>query len=237
MNAYEYYKSAKHYFDSDKFRNSTTEEQEKLRNDVDNVLNKKIQAETSGMSNEQIQEYNKQFSDDYVEPNPYAGVDRDAFVQKVYDLKNSDAFNNLNTEAQAAINQKAGETLRKINTAQGRPSDNVDYNARKAAYENLVQNFPLFGTGEDNGEEEQPKEAKDITWGNALKSAGKSLAKGVMEQVPNIVGAAAAGADASVSATAGTFPLSPHAASVPTSITASNKLTIFFLILILQRYE
>ena len=93
MNAYEYYKSAKHYFDSDKFRNSTPEEQEKLRNDVDNVLNKKIQSETSGMSDEQIQEYNKQFSDDYKEPNPYTGVNREAFVQKVYDLKNSDAFN------------------------------------------------------------------------------------------------------------------------------------------------
>lgn len=192
--AIEYFNETQNYLNSDSYLNKDTQTQDEELRKFNKVFGELVKNETANLDNESVKKYMSQFNKEYNPSerkkwakSPSKWTDQE-YVAQVKDIKSSPEWEELTDKERNDLNIEFGNEYRLRKLAKGESIEAVDYNAnqdanqRVADYYNENAKAAVEYLGELAGQhwhldDNQPKEVKDLTLGNAAKAALKSAAR------------------------------------------------------------
>ena len=189
MKALDFYNLTQKYIHSDEHLKQDDETKRKELEAFNNHFNKLFDEESSNMDDVEFETYKSQFKP--YEANRQYSVPQGTsheFSRRIKNAKNTESWKNLPDNEKAKANKLIGQKYRELRLAEGLPIEPIDYNAKEDAARQVANQYnenakaAVEYLGELAGQhwhldENQPKEVKDLTWGNAAKAAGKSVAR------------------------------------------------------------
>ncbi len=188
MKALDFYNLTQKYIHSDEHLKQDEETKRKELESFNNHFNNLFDQESADMDDEEFEAYKAQFKPYEANKQISPQGRSHEFARRIQEAKKSEAWENLPDNEKAKYNQVIGQKYRELRLAEGLPIEAVAYNAQEDAARQVANQYnenakaAVEYLGELAGQhwhldENQPKEVKDLTWGNAAKAAGKSVAR------------------------------------------------------------